>query len=603
MPTSIEIPLRGDIPEQDKWDLTPLFKDDGTWDALFTEVENAIPQYAGFKGHLRNSARALKNALDFDQSMSRKLDRLSTYASLRYDEDTTNQIYAGLHGRIQNLYRRVAEMSSFMAPEIQAIPDATIQKFLLESDLRPYRFFLENIVRFKPHTLVPEIEEVLAMGSEMAGAPSHFFSQLDNADLRFGMIKDKSGQDMELSHGNFLSFLMNPDRDLRKHAFFQYYATYEQHKHGISAALAQSIKKDHFYTRVRKFPSCRAAALFPDNVSEAVYDNLTATVRQNLSPLADYFEIRKSALELDELHFYDVYVPIVPDIAFHMPYQEAVATAVKALQPLGEDYVRTLEQGLLKGWVDRYENRGKKSGAHSSGCYDSPPYILMNYRDDTLDSLYTLIHEAGHSMHSHYSNTYQPYLYHEYTIFVAEVASTFNEVLLSNYLLNFYHDDPRMQAYILNREIDNVRGTFYRQVMFAEFETAVHDLAEKNDPLTLETLTNTYHQLLTTHLGKALVIDEVLDLECLRIPHFYSPFYVYKYATGISAAIALAQLVIREGAPARDRYRQFLTLGGSAFPLDELRETGVDLTRPAPIEGTIHYFKDLIEKYKVITRC
>ncbi len=599
--SDIAIPLREAVSDQDKWDLTPLFKDDGKWDQLFTEVENAIPKYAGYKGHLGISAHAMREILDFDQSVSQKLERLQSYAYLRHDEDMTNQKYAGLTGRIQNLDRRVSEVSSFISPEIQAIPDATIQKLLLDQDLRSYRFFLENILRFKPHTRGPEIEEVLAMSSEMAGAPSHFFLQLDNADLQFGTIQDNTGQVVELSHGNFHSFLMSPARNLRKQAFFQYYATYEHHKHSISAALARSIKKDCFYARVRKFPSCRASALFPDNVSESVYDNLITIVRQSMSPLEDYLEIRKSALALDELHFYDVYVPIVPDVTFHMSYQEAVATAVKAMQPMGDDYVRTLEQGLLHVWVDRYENRGKKNGAHSSGCYDSPPYILMNYRDDTLDSLYTLIHEAGHSMHSYYSNKHQPFLYHSYTIFVAEVASTFNEVLLSHYLLNLYQDNPRMQAYILNREIDNIRGTFFRQVMFAEFETTTHALAEKNDPLTLETLINIYRQLLKTYFGKALVIDEVLALECLRIPHFYSPFYVYKYATGISAAIALVKLVLREGTSARDRYQHFLSLGGSAFPLDELKEAGVDLTQPGPIVGTINYFKELLEKYKVIT--
>ncbi len=595
-----EVPQRQDIPENHKWDLSPLFKNEDEWEALFTRIEKDMAGYARYMGRFGQSVTVFKEALDFDLAVSRDLERLYTYAHLKSDEDKTNQQYMSLYGRAMNLHSRIAEISSFMTPEIQALPDDIMQGYCAAPELKEYRFFLEKILRFKPHTLSHEIEEILAMGGEVSSAPSQFFSQLDNADLRFGTIRDDTGQTVELSHGNFITFLMSPNRETRKNAFFQYYATYDQHKHSISTALSYSIKKDYFYSRVRKFPDCRRASIFSDDVDEAVYDTLIATVRGNLAPLFEYLDFRKKALGLDELHFYDTYVSIVSEINFNMPYEQAVDTSVKALSPLGDDYTRSLREGLLGGWVDRYENRGKRSGAYSSGCYDSPPYILMNYRDDTINSLYTLIHEAGHSMHSYYSIAQQPYLYHDYTIFVAEVASTFNEVLLSRYLLDLHKNDPRMQAYILNREIDNIRGTLFRQTMFAEFEKLSHDLAEKNDPLTLETLTGIYRKLLNDYFGGSVVIDDALDLECLRIPHFYSPFYVYKYATGISAAIALAEKVITGGEPARERYRKFLTLGGSMFPLDELKEAGVDMTEPAAILGAIGHFKQLVEQFKEV---
>ncbi len=604
MPDEIRIPERSEIPEAHRWDLGPLFENDDEWERLFGELEKRIEGYTAYRGRLGESLAVFKEALEFDLSLSRELERLYTYAHLKSDEDKTNQRYMGLYGRAMNLYNRASELSSFMTPEIQALPDDTARAYMDDASMKDYRFMLEKIFRYKPHTLSAEMEELLAMGGELAQAPSQFFSQLDNADLSFGTVTDDAGREVELSHGNFVSFLMSPSREVRKNAFERYYRAYEVHRHSIAAAFAYSVKKDRFYARARKFESCRAAALFGDNVPGEVYDNLVATVRKNNAPLFKYLAFRKEALGLPALHFYDTYVPIIPDVPFSMSYEEAVETCVAALAPLGEDYTKTLRAGLLGGWVDRYENRGKRSGAYSSGCYDSPPYILMNYRDDTINSLYTLIHEAGHSMHSHYSAKAQPYHYHEYTIFVAEVASTFNEALLSAYLLEKYAGDARMRAYILNREIDDIRGTLFRQTMFAEFEKLSHELVEKNDPLTLETVRGVYRRLLEEYFGDSIVIDDALSLECLRIPHFYSAFYVYKYATGISAALALAQKVLAEGAPARERYLRFLSLGGTMFPIDELIEAGVDMRNPGPIENAIRYFgrlvDELMETYRAI---
>ena len=595
------IPARHEISKEHQWELASLFKSDADWESLFAEVEAKLGGYAAFKGRIHVSAQSLREALDFDQALSRDLEKLYTYAHLKADEDTANQRYAALHGRAVNLHTRLSESSSFMSPEIQAIPDEIMRRFLEDPVLGEYRFSLEKLLRYRQHTLTAEIEEILAMGGEIAGAPSRFFSQLDNADLRFGMVKNDEGRMVELSHGNFISFLMSRNRDVRKESFHRYYKAYEDHRHSIATALSHSIKKDYFYSRVRKFTSCREASLFPDDVPSPVYINLISTVKGGLAPLFEYLRFRKEALGLDELHFYDTYCPIAAEVPFHMTYEEAVEVCSRALEPLGDDYTSAMRAGLLGGWVDRYENRGKRSGAYSSGCYDSPPYILMNYRDDTINSLYTLIHEAGHSMHSYYSNRGQPYLYHDYTIFVAEVASTFNEILLSRYLLDLYKDKPDLQAYILNREIDNMRGTLFRQTMFAEFEMITHELAEKNDPLTLETLTGIYNGLLKAYFGDTVAIDDALALECLRIPHFYSPFYVYKYATGISAAVALSRQLLSQGRPARERYRRFLGLGGSMFPLEELRLAGVDMGRPGPISDAIGYFEGLVNRLIAIS--
>lgn len=602
MPDEIRIPERGEIHETHRWDLGPLFENDDEWERLFGELEKRIEGYTAYRGRLGESLAVFKEALEFDLSLSRELERLYTYAHLKSDEDKTNQRYMGLYGRAMNLYNRASELSSFMTPEIQSLPDDTSRAYMDDASIKDYRFMLEKIFRYKPHTLSAEMEELLAMGGELAQAPSQFFSQLDNADLRFGSLTDDAGREVELSHGNLVSFLMSPSRDVRRNAFERYYRAYEAHRHSIAAAFAYSVKKDRFYARARRFESCRGAALFSDNVAEEVYDNLVSTVRKNNAALFKYLAFRKEALGLADLHFYDTYVPIVSDVPFSMSYEEAVDTCVAALAPLGVDYTATLRAGLLGGWVDRYENRGKRSGAYSSGCYDSPPYILMNYRDDTINSLYTLIHEAGHSMHSHYSAKAQPYHYHEYTIFVAEVASTFNEALLSAYLLEKHAADARMRAYILNREIDDIRGTLFRQTMFAEFEKLAHELVEKNDPLTLETVRAAYRGLLGDYFGDSLVIDDALSLECLRIPHFYSAFYVYKYATGISAALALAGKVLAGGAPARERYLRFLSLGGAMFPIDELIEAGVDMRSPEPVENAVRYFERLVDELMIAYR-
>jgi oligoendopeptidase F len=590
------IPERKDIPDDHKWDLKPLFREDEDWEKMVAEVESRIDLYAGYKGRLKDSLSVFKEAIDFHLSLTRKIERIYTYAQLKSDGDKSNQFYLGLHQRAVSLHNRASESASFMTPEIQSIPDDQMNSFLADDSIDEYKFFLEKIRRFKPHTRSETVEHILAMSQEMANAPAQVFGQLDNVDLDFGSIEDENGKEIELSHGNFSTFLINPNRGIRRKSFFQYYQAYENHKHALAATLLHAIKKNLFYSRVRHFDNCRASALFADRIPENVYDNLIETVKRNLAPHFKYLNFRKRALALADLHFYDTYVPIVSDVSFDIPYEEAVDMSIQAMRPLGDDYIRVLQEGLLGGWVDRYENRGKRSGAYSAGSYDSPPYILLNYESRNINSVYTLLHEGGHSMHSFYSNTHQPYVNHDYTIFVAEVASTFNENLLSRYLLDYYKNDPAKTAYILNREIDNIRATLFRQTMFAEFENITHRIVEENAPLTLDVITDTYRELLETYFSNTLTLDPVLSLECLRIPHFYSAFYVYKYATGISAAIALADKVVNEGTSAAGAYLNFLKLGGSKFPLDELVEAGVDMQSPEPIQRAIQYFSDLVDR-------
>lgn len=590
------IPQRKNIPDDHKWNLRPLFRSDEDWEKWVGEAESLIGSYAGYRGRLKDSVTVFKEAIDFHLSLTRKIERIYTYAHLKSDEDKSNQFYLGLHQRAVSLHTRASEAASFMTPEIQSISDDQMKSFLADDLLAEYKFYLEKVLRYKPHTRSEAAEHILAMSREMANAPAQVFGQLDNVDLNFGRIEDETGKEIELSHGNFSTFLISPNRDVRRNSFFQYYQAYQNHKHTLAATLLHSTKKDLFYSRVRYFDNCRASALFDDNIPEAVYDNLIETVKGNLAPLFKYLDFRKHALALPDLHFYDTYVPIVSDVTFDIAYEDAVEMGIQALRPLGDEYGEVLQQGLLGGWVDRYENRGKRSGAYSAGCYDSSPYILLNYEARNINSVYTLLHEGGHAMHSFYANKHQPYVDHEYTIFVAEVASTFNENLLSRYLLDHYKNDPLKTVYILNREIDNIRATLFRQTMFAEFEKITHSIVENREPLTLDVITDTYRGLLKLYFGDSLILDPELSLECLRIPHFYSAFYVYKYATGISAAIALAEKVVNEGKPARDAYLRFLKLGGSKFPLDELADAGVDMASAEPIQRAISYFSDRVDR-------
>ncbi len=593
---------RNEVSVESQWDLTGLYSCDEDWTAELAELEKEVEKYASFAGTLGDSALKLKACLEFDMNFSRQLEKLYTFSHLKNDEDKTNSIYQGNFEKIMMLVSEASKTSSFIQSEIMSIPENRMREFLGHKELEFYRFHLEKILRYRAHTLSEKEEALLAASGEMGRSMREVFDMLDNADLQLGEIEGEKGDKISLTHGNFQSLLQSYDRRVRKDAFTTYYKAYEAHQFTYSTLLAGSIKKDLFYSRSKKFPSYRSKALFSENIPVEVYDNLIESVHQNLEPLYKYFDLRKHLLKLDELHVYDCSVPLVKDINWHMPFDQAVEEIQSALNPLGEEYVEQLVRGLsVDRWTDRYENKGKRSGAYSSGCYDSNPFILMNYREDNINSAYTLAHEAGHSMHSLYSRKNQSYLYSDYTIFVAEVASTFNEALLTRHFLN-QDIDQDMRIYLICREIDNFRGTLYRQTMFAEFEHQVYKAMEANEPLTLEPFKNIYKGLLELYFGPGVVLDDCLSLECFRIPHFYFSFYVYKYATGISAAYALAERVLSGGDTELNDYLCFLKSGGSKYPIDLLRLAGVDMLSPEPVRTALAKFSALVDELEQLTK-
>ncbi len=589
------VPSRAEVRPEDTWDLSPLFKSDAAWDRAYRKIEKQIPHFASYRGKLGRSAKVLRDCFDFQVAFEKEAERLGNYASLKASEDVANSAYQGMIARYVHMATQANEVASYIAPEIQAIPKAKMNAFLKSPLLKPYRFQLEKLLRFKPHILSEPEERVLAMQGEIADTADKVFSQLNDADLEFGFVKNARGERIELTQTSFRSFLESPKRAVRKEAFDKFYAEYGAHANTLAATLSSSVLHDVYQARVRNFPSALGAALFGDRIPVSVYDSLIAAVHGNLDTMYRYLEVRRRALKLKQLHIYDTYVPIVPMQRARTPYAHAVDAIEEALAPLGAEYGKTLAAGLHARWVDRYENQGKRSGAFSSGGYFGPPYILMNYQDDVIDHVFTLAHEAGHSMHTHYSATHQTFQDYHYTIFVAEVASTFNEQLLSERLLS-KAGDKRTRAYLINREIEEIRGTLVRQTMFAEFEKTIHAIGEAGEPLTLERFRSEYRALLDLYFGPGLVIDDALELECFRIPHFYHAFYVYKYATGISAAIALSERVLRGGAKERDRYLAFLKSGGSKYPLDQLREAGVDMETPEPVDAAMQRFKQLVDE-------
>ena len=593
---------RSEVGVESQWDLTGLYSCDDVWNTELTELEAEIKKYASFAGTLGESVLGLKACLEFDMNFSRRLEKLYTFSHLKNDEDKTNSLYQGNFEKVMMLVNDASRASSFIQSEIMLIPDDMMQTFLSDKELEFYRFHLEKILRYRAHTLSEKEEAILAASGEMGRGMRDVFDMLDNADLKLGEIVDEKGETITLTHGNFQSILQSYDRRLRRDAFNTYYKAYESHQYTYSTLLAGSIKKDLFYSRAKKFPNYRAKALFSENIPVEVYDNLLESVHQNLDPLYKYFDLRKRLLGLDKLHIYDCNVPLVKDIKWHMPFEQAVEEIKSALNPLGKEYVEQLGCGLsVDRWTDRYENKGKRSGAYSSGCYDSNPFILMNYREDNINSVYTLAHEAGHSMHSFYSRKNQPYLYSDYTIFVAEVASTFNEALLTRHFLG-QDIEPDMRIYLICREIDNFRGTLYRQTMFAEFEHQVYKVVESSEPLTLESFKTIYRKLLELYFGSGVVLDDCLSLECFRIPHFYFSFYVYKYATGISAAYALADRVLSGGEAELDDYLDFLKSGGSRYPIDLLKSAGVDMLSPETVKTALAKFSDLVDELEQLAQ-
>lgn len=584
------VPVRADIAEADKWDLSCLFADVSKWQEDFAWVQRTYAEIKRWKGKLAASPRNLADCLEFEKALDLKLERVYHFASLQLAEDGANMEYLGRVGQMQNLMTSIGEAFAFVVPEIQTIDDERFNQFLADPSLAEWRTKLHKIRRLKPHVLSEPEERILALGSAALNGYDDTFSQLTDVDMKFGLLADETGRERALTQSSFGSFLVKRNAELRKRAFHQFYTEFEDHQYTLSTSLAYSVKADVFRARARNYESALAAALFRDDIPISVYDGLIASVRSNLKPLFHYFELRRRVLGLKELHHYDTYVPLVAEIETKIPFDRAIDKVIGALQPLGKEYVEVLAEGLRGRWCDRYETKGKRSGAFSSGSYGAPPYILLNYKEDVFADVYTLAHEAGHSMHTWFSQKSQAFQDYDYPIFLAEVASTFNEELLTHYLLE-ETSDPKMRAYIINRQIDDIRGTVFRQTMFGEFEKIIHQLEERGEPLTLDVFKSEYHGLLAAYFAENFTLDPQLDLECLRIPHFYGAFYVYKYATGMSAAVALADRVLQNEPGAVEAYLGFLKSGGSRFPLETLKAAGVDMATSEPIERTLKLFE------------
>jgi len=596
----MDTPTRAEIPESDKWDLTHLFADVSKWQEDFAWLKREYPKLEQWKDRVGESAETLAAVLEFEKTLELKIERVYHYASLQVAGESSNNEYLARIGQVQNLLTKISEAAAFVVPEILAIDDEKFATLVADPALKNWPIKLHKVRRMKPHVLsVPE-ERLLALSNLALSGYDDAFSQLTDVDMKFGILIDETGRERPLTQSSFSSFMVKRDPELRRRAFHQFYAEFRDHQYTLATSLAYSVKADVFHARARHYPSALEAALFPDDVPVAVYEGLIQSVRANLKPLFRYFELRRRALGLGELHHYDTYVPLVPEIQTRFTFDEAVEMVLRALAPLGKKYLDVLAEGLRSSrWCDRYENKGKRSGAFSSGSYGAPPYILMNYKQDVFADVYTLAHEAGHSMHSWFSQNSQLFQNYEYPIFLAEVASTFNEELVTHHLLQTT-SDPKMRAYIINRQIDDLRGTLFRQTMFAEFEKIIHAFEESGDALTLDVFKSKYHKLLETYFAENFVIDPELDLECLRIPHFYHAFYVYKYATGISAAVALSQRVL-SGAPGTvEAYLNFLRSGGSKFPLETLKAAGVDMTTAAAIESTLHLFERRLGELEVL---
>jgi len=589
------LPKRSEVPVVDRWDLKSLFTGDKAWETAFKKWDKQIDGYKKYQGKLAKSAATLAACLQFDSDFDRAGERLAYYAHLKTAEDSTNGTYQTMMGRYMSVASRAAQAASFIRPEILSIPATKLKKFMANKAMEPWRLAVDRLTRYKPHTLSEGEEKLLAMQIEMAQTSSHTYDQLHDSDMKFDVIRDDKGNQVELGHGTFGKFMESPKRSVRANAYEKYYGKFSDVQHTMAATLSGSIQKDIYYARARNYESALEKALFADRVPTDVYNNLISTVGDNLKALHKYYRLRNRVLKLKKFSLYDQYVSLLPKARMTHTWDEAVEVVLESLKPLGAEYGRTLKRGLTGRWCDRYPNQGKSSGAFSAGSFDGDPFILMNFKPEVLNDVFTLTHEAGHSMHSYYSSKTQPFQYYNYTIFVAEVASTFNEQLLTRHLLSQVTNKTQ-RAMLINREIDNIRGTIYRQTMFSEFEQLTHALAEQGQPLTIDAFKKIYGELLRKYLGPTLDIDDFALLECLRIPHFYRAFYVYKYATGMSAAIALCRRVTEGGEKELADYLNFLTTGCSKYPLELLKDAGVDMTKPAPIAAAMEYFSELVDE-------
>ncbi len=591
---------RNEVPVENRWNVEALYVNPETWKSDLKGAQNQEktpkwPKLSEFKGKLHDPM-AVAALFDFYMTVQRRLEKLHTYAHLRLDEDLGNDTFKSDFGLISSLIHEFSLETSWIEPEFLSLNEEQFKKLMAESNLKPYRFYLEKMGRMRPHTLSPDQEELMALSGKALDTSYKAFGALNNADLSFKPAVDSKGQEHPLSNGTYLSYLRSPDRVLRRTAFENLHRGFESHANTLCELIQGQVQSHLFVAKARKFNSCLEAALFPHQIDRAVYENLIQSVRARLPLMHEYVALRKKILKLPDIHPYDLYVPLVEEAEANMDYEAARLAVVASVAPLGSNYQNSLQKGLLEDrWVDVYENNRKRSGAYSSGCYDSMPYILMNYHG-TLNDVLTLAHEAGHSMHSLLSRTHQPYIYSQYPIFVAEVASTFNEQLLLKHLKT-KANSKRDQAFLVNYQIEGIRGTIFRQTLFAEFELQLHKWAEEGVPLTPSLLKKYYVQLNREYYGPEMAIDPELEIEWARIPHFYYNFYVYQYATGLSAALALFQQATVDPS-AKEHYLKFLSSGGSKYPIELLKGAGVDMTKPDAVNAALDYFKTLLGELK-----
>lgn len=589
---------REDVPPQFSWNLQDLFPDQQAWDKEYEQIRQLMKQTSSFHGKL-DQAGTVRDCFKLEDELSLKTERIYVYAHLHHDEDTAAPTYQALVEKARRLSVEVNETLSFITPEILALPEGKLDQLIAAPELAPYKFTLQEMKREKAHILSKPEEALLAQVGNLSQAPQTIFSMFNDADLKFPRIKDENGKEVELTHGSYIQFLESPNREVRQRAFKAVYDTYAANKNMIAATLSANVTKNIFYSRARKYPSTLEMSLYGDNVPKEVYTNLIDTIHESLPLLHRYMKLRKKLLGVKELHMYDLFAPLVDEYKMEITYDEAKDMTLAGLKPLGADYLSTLHKGYTERWIDVYENENKRTGAYSWGAYGTHPYVLLNHKDN-LNSMFTLAHEMGHALHSYYSDHTLPYREAQYTIFLAEVASTTNEALLMNYLLK-KSKNPKEKMYLLTYYADQFRTTIFRQTMFAEFEKIIHERAEQGESLTPQLLSDIYYDLNVKYYGPDMHVDKDIAMEWARIPHFYKSFYVYKYATGFSAATSFSKQIMEDGAPAVDRYINFLKSGGSDYSINILKKAGVDMSSPQPIRETISVFKELIEEMENIS--
>ncbi len=585
---------REDVQAEYRWDLSDLYADDAAWELDFKAVRVDAERFKTFKGRLTQTPELLIEALTLREKIARLMDNIVTYARQKLDENTKNATYQGLVARAETLMAEIGDIMSFAIPELLSQDYDQIKAHLAHPELKVYEKYFEDLFRGKPHILSEEIESLLAQTQELGRVPSNAYGMLLNADMTFEDAIDSEGNTHPLTNGSYISLMMSTDRKLRLDAFEKFYKVYGAHINTISTLMQSEVKKNIFYSKVRNHSSSRAAALFENNIPVSVPDKLIDAVNANLDTFYKYMKLRKRVLGVEELHLYDIYTPIISNVDFKIPYDEARETVTQALGVLGDSYQSILKSAFTDGWIDVYETEGKRSGAYSWGTYESKPYILLNHKDN-LDSMFTLAHELGHSMHSYLSHKNQPYVYGNYSIFVAEVASTTNEALLNDYLLKTI-TDPEKKKYVLNHYLEQFRGTIFRQTMFAEFERDIHKHVEAGGALTADFMCDHYLALNKKYFGPDVIIDDSIKYEWARIPHMYYEFYVYQYATGFSAAISLADQILKEGEPAIERYLEFLSSGSKNYPIDILRLAGADMETEHPVTNALNVFKSVVDE-------